>query len=212
LRPDKIEAFKKLSYSESGTLIHMPKTPGEMAQAIAANLQKRTGKTLEEWTQIVEASGVEGFKARLDWLRQQHGLGGSTAYIIVEHLRGRGALYESPEKLVDDQYSGSKAGLRPIYDAVIEYARRLGDDVQIRPCMGYVPIMRRVQFAVLRAATKDRVDLGLRLGDLEPSGKLLPAKNLGGGDKIKLRIALSSLKDFDAEARRWLKKAYDLNG
>jgi hypothetical protein len=190
----------------------MPKTPGEMAKAIEANLPKRTGKTLEQWAALVEASGVDGFKPRVDWLRKEHGLGGSTAFIIVEHVRGRGALYEDPEKLVNDQYSGPKEALRPIYDAVIEYAKGLGDDVQIRPCMGYVPISRRVQFAVLKATTRDRVDLGLRLGDLEPSGKLLPAKNLGGGDKIKLRLGLSSPKDFGAEARRWLKKAYELNG
>jgi predicted transport protein len=186
-------------------------TPGDMLNAIEKNLPARTGKTLDQWVEILKGSGVEGFKPQVDWLRKSHGLGGSTAYLVAERLRGRGALYEDPEKLVSDQYQG-KETLRPIYDELIKAVNKLGKDITIRPCMGYVPIMRRVQFAVIKATTKDRVDLGLRLGDQEPGGILLPAKNLGGGDKIKLRIELRSKKDITPEVKQWLKAAYEMNG
>jgi hypothetical protein len=59
-------------------------------------------------------------------------------------------------------------------------------------------------------ATPARVDLGLALADIEPGGRLLKAKALGGVERITHRIALETLKNVDAEVVRWLKKACEL--
>ena len=64
-------------------------------------------------------------------------------------------------------------------------------------------------FAVVRATTKDRVDLGLRLDDAEPGGRLQSAKSIGGGATV--RIALRRPEDIDEEVRGLMRRAYEEN-
>ena len=67
------------------------------------------------------------------------------------------------EDLVDGQYTGAKAGLRPIYDAILNIVSGFGSDVEIAPKKSYVSLRRSRQFAIVKPATRDRIDLGLNL-------------------------------------------------
>ena len=64
----------------------------------------------------------------------------------------------------------------------------------------------RRTFAVVQATTKNRVDLGLRLDNEKPGGRLLVARDIGAAN---LRIPLAGPGDFDEEAFGWLRRAYD---
>ncbi len=72
----------------------------------------------------------------------------------------------------------------------------------------YVSLVRKRQFGAIQPSTTDRVDLGLVLPGVEPTGRLEATTTVGGG-RVTHRIALRSPKDVDAEVRRWLKVAYD---
>jgi len=50
--------------------------------------------------------------------------------------------------------------------------------------------------------------LGLVLPGVRTEGALLASKNVGGG-QVTHRIALEKKSDFDAEAKKWLKAAFD---
>jgi hypothetical protein len=63
---------------------------------------------------------------------------------------------------------------------------------------------------VLQATTKSRVDLGLRLADAGPSGRLQVASNVGNGSAT-MRIALTGPDDIDEEVLGWLRRAYEEN-
>jgi Domain of unknown function (DUF5655) len=71
----------------------------------------------------------------------------------------------STAEYIDAQYTGAKAALRPIYDALAAAAGELGGDVTVEGRGSYTPFVRGRQFAAVAAATKDRVDLGLRFTD-----------------------------------------------
>jgi hypothetical protein len=62
----------------------------------------------------------------------------------------------------------------------------------------------------LLASTKKRVDVGLRLDNIEPEGRLLLAKSLGN-DTINRRLALASVDDLDDEALSWIQRAFEAN-
>jgi hypothetical protein len=68
----------------------------------------------------------------------------------------------------------------------------------------------RRTFAVVQATTKDRVDLGLRLENTDPAGRLLAAGNVGNGS-CPVRITLNEPADVDQEVLDWLRRAYDEN-
>jgi Domain of unknown function (DUF5655) len=71
-------------------------------------------------------------------------------------------------ELIDGQYA-DRPQLRPILDAVLALLPALGPaTVQARKTIVSLVSPRRT-FAVARATTKDRVDLGLRLDGAEPA-------------------------------------------
>jgi hypothetical protein len=72
-------------------------------------------------------------------------------------------------ELIEGQYA-DRPRLQPILDAVLALLPALGPaTVQARKTIVSLVSPRRT-FAVVRATTKDRVDLGLRLDDAEPGG------------------------------------------
>lgn len=63
-----------------------------MEEAYISNLPKRTGKTLEDWIQIVKKSGPPTEKERREWLKSKHGLTTNYAGWIAERAEGRGGV------------------------------------------------------------------------------------------------------------------------
>jgi hypothetical protein len=110
-------------------------------------------------------------------------------------------------ELIDAQYA-DRPRLRPVLDAVLAALPALGPvTVQARKTLVSLIGPRRT-FAVVQATTKNRVDLGLRLDNEKPGGRLLVARDIGAAN---LRIPLTGPGDLDEEALGWLLRAYDEN-
>src|SRR3954469_10883316 len=91
-------------------------SPDKMVAGIIRNLPEKTGRSLDEWTALLdrELPGAP-FGERHEYLVREHGLGRGQARTIV-HL----GSYESrpaDDDLVAAQYDGAKAAPRPIFDA-----------------------------------------------------------------------------------------------
>ena len=190
-----------------------------MIQAIIKNLPKKTGRSLDEWIQLVKKSGPSGEKEQRLWLRTEYKLGGTTVSLIVDRASGKGTELASPDAylkaapgFVDAMYSGKKDGLRPIHDELIEIGRVLGPDVKICPAKTMVPLYRRNVFAEIKPTTQTRIDLGLALKNagIPLSVRLIDTGGLAKGDRITHRFAISAVEDIDEDVREWLKIAYDL--
>lgn len=111
------------------------------------------------------------------------------------------------DELIDGQYK-DRPQLRPVLDAVLAALPELGSvTVQARSTLVSLVTPRRA-FAVVQATTKSRVDLGLRLEDVPPQGRLVPAKNLG---QATMRIPLTTPEEIDEEVLGWLRLAYEQN-
>jgi hypothetical protein len=107
-------------------------------------------------------------------------------------------------ELIDGQYA-DRPELRAILDAALDVLPEIGTvTVQARKTIVSLVSPRRT-FAVVQATTRKRVDLGLRLDDQAPGGRLLTAKNLGAAN---VRIALTSPEELDDEALGLLRRAY----
>jgi hypothetical protein len=112
---------------------------------------------------------------------------------------------EEMRELIDAQYA-DRPQLRPVLDAVLAALPALGQvTVQARKTIISLVGPRRT-FAVVQATTKNRVDLGLRLDNDKPGGRLLAARDIGAAT---LRIPLAGPGDLDEEALGWLRRAYD---
>jgi hypothetical protein len=188
----------------------MAKTPDEMMGAVSASLAERTGRSLDEWVALVQTSGIDPLdqNAVRRWLRAEHGVPQNSQWAIADAAaRAAGWVRPSTAEYIDGQYTGAKAALRAIYDALAAAAGELGGDVTVEGRGSYTPFVRGRQFAAV-AATKDRVDLGLRFTDPPADDRL--QRSTGPGQSTH-KIALRSVGDVDEQIRHLLRLAYEQN-
>src|SRR5215470_13103512 len=139
-------------------------------------------------------------------LRLRSGPGPVSRRVMAERP-GPPGLEAEADGLIAGQYS-DRPRLRPVLDAVLAALPALGPvTVQARKTLVSLVTPRRT-FAVVQATTKNRVDLGLRLDDEKPGGRLLAARDIGAAN---LRIPLGGPGDIDDEVLGWLQRAYDEN-
>jgi hypothetical protein len=186
-----------------------------MMQKWVAELPQKTGRSLEEWVALVKKEGPATLKERRAWLKEQHKLGTNSAWQIADSAEGGGWLEGDPGEYlkaasayVEGMFTGSKAGLRPIFDALVKLARQLGPDVKVCPCQTIVPLYREHVFAQIKPTTRTRIDLGFALGDTKATGRLIDTGGFAKKDRITHRIPLSTVEEIDAEVKRWLTTAY----
>lgn len=189
-----------------------PRTPDDMIAAVSASMEERTGRTVEGWVALVRAEGPDPLdqKAVRRWLRDAHGVAQNSQWAIA-HAAARDAGWVPPteEESVDRQYAGAKAHLRPVFDRVREVLEGLGDDVAMQGRSTYVPFVRGRQFAAVAAATRTRVDVGVRYTDPPASDLLTPASAPG---QATHKLSLASPDDVTPEVERLLRAAYEQNG
>lgn len=185
-----------------------------------SSLREKTGRSLDEWLDFIAKKGPKSEEARRDWLKDQQGLGTNAAWWMAERSLGKAADEDTPEGYlrtalvyVEEMFSGGKAGLRPIYDQLLEAGQSLGTDVRICPCKTMVPLYRHHVFAEIKPSTRTRIDLGLALA--KHNGKLPKRLNDTGGaskkDRITHKIEVTAIEDLDDDLKMWLRVAYDLD-
>lgn len=115
-----------------------------------------------------------------------------------------------PESLVKNLFASKTfAPQRAIYDAVERFVQKF-DGAVLSPRKGYVALYRLKQFGAVKPS-KDGLLVGLAMQKYPKSKKLVDVKNLGGGDRTKKALLLSSAKDFDAEAKDLITAAWTEN-
>ena len=170
-------------------------------------LLEKTGKPLTHWIKVVQESKIEKHKAIIDFLKSEHGFTYGFANFVAHKAKQSDAGSIDDTDLLSNQYKG-KESLKPIYDKLIEAISEFGDDITVSPKKTSVSLVRKKQFALIKPATKSRIDLGLklkgkaitdRLGDSGPFGTMCTH-----------RVKLSDAAEVDAELLTWLEEAYSM--
>jgi len=171
------------------------------------NLHKNTGKTLEQWIEIVNQKQLVKHGEMVSFLKTEYGLGHGFANLVAHRSLGSDAASAaSVEQLIDKQYKG-KEHFQPLYNYLLAEIQKFGPDIEIVPKNAYVSLRRKRQFAMLQPATKTRFEIGINLKGQEPEGVLetVPAANL----MCTHRINIASQNEVTDEVLRWIRKAYD---
>jgi hypothetical protein len=188
-----------------------------MDKAIAtqlANIEKRTGKSLDELTKIVRTCGLQKHGEIRDYLKRELGMGHGDANTLVhvvlksDGTRAAEAVGLSTDDVLSQIYVGPKAELRPIHDSVMNHVQKFGA-FEIQPKKGYVSLRRAKQFAMVGPATNTKVEIGINLKDAK-----LPARFtvVPPGGMCQFKVRLESQKEVDRELIDCLRKAYEAAG
>jgi len=179
-------------------------------QTMLDNLLKNTGKTLEQWIEIVRKENFEKHGQILTFLKENHSFTHGFANLVAMKSRGADAgSVENKDELIEKQYAG-KEHFKPIYDQLMSEIGKFGNDIEIAPKNAYVSLRRKKQFAILQPATKKRFEIGINLKGHEPKGKLEAINT--ANEMCSHKINLADSKDIDKEVIEWIKTAYDNAG
>jgi predicted transport protein len=185
-------------------------SPDEMANTMIANIKDKTGKSLQQWIAIAKKSGAAKHGEIVKMLKTDHGMTHGFANLVaLKTLKSDAASIGATTDLVAAQYAGNKAGLKPIYDALIKTAKSCGA-VEIAPKKAYVSLRRSKQFAIIQPSTKIRVDLGLNMKGEPAKGRLEKSGSFNA--MVSHRVRLSTVEDVDEQLTSWLKRAYQNAG
>jgi predicted transport protein len=173
------------------------------------NIEARTGKTLEQLITYVRNSGLAKHSEIVGMLKSSLGLGHGDANTIAHLAKGAGqAPGGSTADPLDALYTGPKAALRPIHDALLPHLSQLGS-FDTNPKQKYVSYRRKKQFAMIGPATNTRVEVGLNVKALPNSPRL---EIMPVGRMCNYRVKLTDRTQVDAELVAWIKAAYAAAG
>jgi hypothetical protein len=174
--------------------------------SVQASLERDTGKTLEQWVEIVRRDCKETRpKARVDWLKANHGLGVNRAAHILS--------VAFPSELGWDDAAGLRAALwtDPASTAILEAI-----EAAVAGFPGLVTGQRKaftawsskVQFAAAKPVKGGTVSLGLALTP-DASPRLSEPRNESWSERLKAKLALASPAEVDDEVKALLKAAFE---
>ena len=179
-------------------------------QTQIANIEKNTGKKLEQWIAIVNKSGFEKHGELVKFLKEKHGFTHGNANVVVHFAKqSHAGAAENSDDLITEQYKG-KETLKPWYDKIMTEVNKLGKDIELAPKKAYVSLRRKKQFAIIQPSTKDRLDVGLNIKGVEPSGIVEDGKKWNA--MCTHRIRIENEKAISKDLFNWIKKAYDQAG
>ena len=181
----------------------------QATQTMIDNLHRNTGKTLEEWTAIVNREKFAKHGEIVSFLKEKHGFTHGFANLVAHKARGSDTgSAENTDDLVTKQYQG-KEHFRPVYDRLRSIISGFGTDIEFAPKNSYVSVRRKKQFAMLNPATKTRFEVGINLKGQEPTGRLIAEKP---NAMCSHKINIERIDDVDEEVTRWMKAAYEKAG
>lgn len=178
----------------------------DAAQTMIANLEKNSGKTLDQWIAIVHKEPLQKHGEILKFLKQEHDFTHGFANLVAHKaLKSDAGSAADEDELITKQYKGKEHFL-PIYEKLKASIEGFGTDIEFAPKNSYVSVKRKKQFAMLIPATKTRYEIGINLKGQEALGILdLDTKTNG---MCSHKIHLNQLKDINQEVIDWLEKAY----
>ena len=172
-------------------------------QTMIDNMPEKTGKSLQEWKKILKQRSFAKHGEAMKFLKGEHNVTHGFANTIILLSKDND---KTPADLVDNQYKG-KENLIPIYTKLLEVVKGFGKDVMVTPKKTSVSVIRKRQFALIKPATKTRIDLGLKFNEKPTGDRLLNSGPFG--TMCTHRVQLTDKDEVDQELINWLKEAYE---
>lgn len=178
-------------------------------QSHIAGLEKKMGKPIDFWTDLVKAWPQAKHMAHVKRLKEEFGMGHGHANMVVILATESSSLHKSSDDL-DAAMFKNKEHWRPLHEALVVLVKGLDAEVEFAHKKGYVSLRTSKQIGCLKPATKTRYEVQINLKGVEPSG-LLQAMKPGQMCSHVIHLAEGAEEDLE-EVRSWLNRAVEMAG
>jgi hypothetical protein len=168
--------------------------------SVQASLEANTGRSLDQWREVMTTCPETAHRARLAWLKAEHGVGVNYGSTILAACAPEGEPgWDEPEALRAALWTDARS-----LSILKELERATAAVAGVVPTQrkGYTAFSRAVQFAAMRPLGGDKALLGLKL-DPAGSPRLSPSvRRESWSERLTAVIELSGPADVDAEIAR----------
>lgn len=173
--------------------------------SVRASLEENTGRSLDQWREVMKSCPETGHRARLAWLKAEHGVGVNYGSTILAACAPDGAPgWDEPEALRAALWKD--AGSLSILEAVERATAGVAGVVPTQR-KGYTAFSRAVQFAAMRPLKGGKAVLGLKLAP-GVSPRLSPsARRESWSERLTAVVELADPAGVDAEIARLFAEA-----
>jgi Domain of unknown function (DUF4287)/Domain of unknown function (DUF5655) len=179
-------------------------------QAYHDSITAKTGKSPEQLIELARAAGLlePGAKAGqiIEWLRQNHGLGHGHAMAIVAMIKKQANPELSTDERVARHFGGKKNDWRPVYDHLVQRVTAFGPDTDVLAGSTYLSLRRAGKKFAIVQVTSERLDVGIKLKDVQAHERLEPAGTWNS--MVTHRVRIHQAADVDEQLLGWLASAY----
>src|SRR5262245_9486740 len=135
------------------------KTSGEFEKEFMDGLKTETGKDLDAWMKIIDASPSKKRNEVIARLKTEHGFGHMNASLLAGiHANGGKPVYQSTDDLLENQFAKA-ADMRPLYESLVDFIAKNFPNSTVLPKKTYVSILENREFAAVNIKPKE-----LRIG------------------------------------------------
>ena len=179
-------------------------------QSYLDNITAKTGRTPDELVAHARAEGLlePGVKAGqlVAWLKAEYELGHGHAMAIVARAKKQTEPQASTAEKVTRHFSAKKSSWRPVYDQLVRDVSTFGSDTDVLAGGSYLSLRRSGRKFAIVQVTTDRMDIGIKLKDAAPEGRLEAAGSWNA--MVTHRVRVHGADEVDGELLGWLHRAY----
>jgi hypothetical protein len=173
--------------------------------SVQASLERDTGKTLEEWVVIAKSCPHDKPRARVEWLRENYGLGVNRCAHVLSVAFPSTDGWDNPQAAREALWTDPAS--RAIFEAVEKLSMALPDAITGQR-KAFTAFSREFQFASIKPVKGGKAMLGLAVTpDADP--RLAEPKNEGWSERLKSKLQLESPSQVDASVAALLKQAWE---
>jgi hypothetical protein len=178
---------------------HLTERQHRWFATVRANLAARTGRSLDDWVAIAKACPHDKPRARVEWLRAEHGLGINHAALVLSEAFPSGAGWDDPGALRAALWVDVSS--RSILEAVERVASGI-DGLVTGQRKTYTAFSRDVQFAAIRPLQGGRARLALRLAPDASPRLRAPTRRESWSERLTATVDLGSAAEVGPEIER----------
>lgn len=171
----------------------MAKGSQALEQEFIATIHEKTGHSLDEWMDIIRATGLSKSKEIHTYLKDNHPINYMQATFLMGIYMNDGQPVYDYDVLFAKLFIGKEA-LQPIYTAIETRIKSALPSVEFIPTKAYVSIEDKKIFACATMTAK-LVRVGLDLGDMAFGDYVQKAKSLGAMPNLTHMIEVPSFTD-----------------
>ena len=144
--------------------------------------KEKTGRSIQEWMDVLQPKGLVKQKEVLDWLKKDQQISHMNANFIAGIFLNKGKPVFDSKALFEAHFE-EKEDKRMLYVAIESLVKKTFDTVQIVPTKGYISFRNKKEFAVAKI-NKTQIRVGLDLSGEPFTEYTQKAKSLGTMPRI----------------------------